>query len=51
LEIVVQEFLADYLFNDPAGLSYLATTAQQCLDTTAESLPAPKARSNRLQPC
>ena len=41
LELVVQEFLADYLFNDPAGLSYLATTAQQCLDRAGESrLPA-----------
>jgi predicted transcriptional regulator len=43
LEVVVQELLADYLFQDPAGLSYLATTAQQRLDHALESLPAAKA--------
>jgi hypothetical protein len=37
LELVVQEFLADYIRNDPAGLSYLATVAQQRL--AAEEVP------------
>jgi len=37
LALAVQEFLASYLFNDPAGLSYLASTAQQRLDLAAES--------------
>jgi len=41
LELAVREFLADYLFSDPAGLSYLAQTVQQSLSAVDEALPAP----------
>ena len=40
LELVVHEFLADYLFSDPAGLSYLADTVQQRLESVGKALPA-----------
>jgi predicted transcriptional regulator len=40
LELVVQEFLADYIMGDPAGLSYLITTAQERLSTRDEILAA-----------
>jgi hypothetical protein len=41
LELVVREFLADYLFGDAAGLSFLAQTVQQSLSAADEPLPAP----------
>ena len=41
LELVVRQFLADYLFGDPDGLSFLATTAQQRLSAVNEAPPAP----------
>jgi hypothetical protein len=40
LELVVHEFLADYLFNDPAGLAYLTDTVQQHLETAGKALLA-----------
>jgi hypothetical protein len=40
LELVVHEFLADYLFSDPAGLTYLADTVQQRLEAVGKALPA-----------
>jgi len=40
LELVVHEFLADYLFSDPAGLAYLVDTAQQRLESVGKALPA-----------
>lgn len=51
LESVVQRFLADYLFGDPAGLSLLEQTAQQELSAAVEgALPASDCASGRHLP-
>jgi hypothetical protein len=42
LELVVQEFLADYIFNDREGLTYLAVVTQERLEL-AKSPPVAKA--------
>jgi hypothetical protein len=50
LELVVREFLDDYLFGDPAGLSFLAQTVQQSLSAADEVLPAPARGKGRQLP-
>ena len=51
LESIVQGFLADYLFGDPAGLSLLAQTVQQELSAAVdEALPAPDGANGRHLP-
>jgi hypothetical protein len=49
-ELVVREFLADYLFGDPAGLSFLAQTVQQSLSAADEVLPARASGKGRQLP-
>jgi Penicillinase repressor len=47
LALVVQEFLADYLFDDPEGLSSLIAAAQERLATGQHAVPPPPAGNSR----
>jgi hypothetical protein len=49
LALVLQEFLADYLFDDPEGLSSLVTAAQERLSAAQGTVPPlPAGNSRRL---